>query len=253
MAGLAVASPLSRGAPGGAPGHARGSRIVRRAPPPRRALDGDGPAMRDHDRSRDGQAQPTAAGLAGARRVQADEGLEDARGVGRVDAGPVSSTASDGLGPVGAPTARPGRPAACTSRRSRPGSARPAQRADVAEHGQRRQRADADRDAAVLGQARADLGHVEDERSRAATRAGRVRTGRGAREQQQVLGQPDRRSTSSRAEASAARYSAPERSARSATSSVPLSAVSGVRSSWAASAEKRRISRTCSPGGPACR
>ena len=54
------------------------------------------------------------------------------------------------------------------------------------------------------------------------------------------------RSTSSRLEASTCRYSSGVRDARSATSIPPFSAVSGVRSSWAASAAKRRICRKAS-------
>ena len=49
------------------------------------------------------------------------------------------------------------------------------------------------------------------------------------------------RSTSSRLETSTCWYSSGVRDARSATSIPPFSAVSGVRSSWAASAAKRRI------------
>src|SRR5207245_2303627 len=50
------------------------------------ALDGEGAAVRGHDRARDGEAETDATDVAGAGVVEADEGLEDPLGVSGRDA-----------------------------------------------------------------------------------------------------------------------------------------------------------------------
>src|SRR5438445_429727 len=50
------------------------------------ALDGEGAAVRGHDRARDGEAETDATDVAGAGVVEADEGLEDPLGVRGRDA-----------------------------------------------------------------------------------------------------------------------------------------------------------------------
>src|SRR5262245_43361347 len=54
----------------------------------RLGLDGERSAMGDHDGARDRQPEAGPAGIATAGRVETHEGLEDARGIGGIDAHP---------------------------------------------------------------------------------------------------------------------------------------------------------------------
>ena len=200
--------------------------------------------MGEDDGSGDGEPEPGAARLARAGRVQAHEGLEDPLDDRRAAMPmPVSCTARTAAVAARASVSSTLPPAGVyltafsTRLRSarRSASRRPARR--------RASRARAARHPACPARAARRLERLPAPAARARRgRRGSSGPRRRAREEQEVLGHADEPVDLLEARRRArCRYSSGVRAARSATSIPPLSAVSGVRSSWAASAVKRRI------------